>query len=208
MPSKTQIITSNKNKDLARSVLEGLDYVFERHNEAIVIEDDILSGENMLSFLNKSLDKYCNYDAVGSVSAYWFPINVPHKATSQEAFFLKIASSWAWGTWRKEWQKFRKGEDDYSSLKVQSIEREFDLDGSTNFSDLLKNQLYKSKQISSWAILWRWHLFINDKLTLFPYVSLAQNIGFDGTGRHCGSDEKLFVHESDICKSLVPNFPD
>ncbi|HHT34764.1 MAG TPA: glycosyltransferase family 2 protein, partial [Bacteroidales bacterium] len=46
----------------------------------------------------------------------------------------------------------------------------------------------------SWAIRWNATLFLNDILSLNAGKSLVQNIGFDGSGRHSGSDEIYTTH--------------
>lgn len=42
---------------------------------------------------------------------------------------------------------------------------------------------------NSWAIRWNATLFLNDILSVNAGKSLIQNIGFDGSGMHSGSDE-------------------
>jgi hypothetical protein len=45
---------------------------------------------------------------------------------------------------------------------------------------------------NSWAIRWLASALLADKLTLYPNVSLVQNIGFDGTGAHCKHSENFY----------------
>jgi hypothetical protein len=44
---------------------------------------------------------------------------------------------------------------------------------------------------NSWAIRWNASLFLNNILSLNVGKSLVRNIGFDGSGTHCGS-ERLY----------------
>ena len=42
-------------------------------------------------------------------------------------------------------------------------------------------------KLDSWAVRWCYSLFMNGRLTVYPKISRARNIGFDGSGVHCGS---------------------
>ena len=44
---------------------------------------------------------------------------------------------------------------------------------------------------SVWDAYWYQTIFLNRGMTVFPQVSHVQNMGFDGTGLHCG-DEDIF----------------
>jgi hypothetical protein len=49
-------------------------------------------------------------------------------------------------------------------------------------------ELNRDEKINSWAIRWYASIFLNNGLCLHPTRSLVNNIGFDGTGVHCGKD--------------------
>jgi hypothetical protein len=54
---------------------------------------------------------------------------------------------------------------------------------------MLKQQI--KGEVNSWAIRWYASAFIQNKLTLYPGTSLVSNIGFDGTGTHCGEIQEF-----------------
>ena len=60
-------------------------------------------------------------------------------------------------------------------------------------------------EIDSWAIRWQASAFLNDKLTLYPRDSLVKNIGFDGSGVHCGPEQSVFNVEVSSHKVNVEN---
>ena len=192
LPKNTKITFSEVNKDLAKSVLNGMDSVFEVNEKAIVLEDDILVSNNFLSYMNNSLYKYSCSSKAGSITGYWYPTK-KHKARLlkrdySKSFFIPSASSWSWGTWSTVWHKFRSYRFDAEGIKRDKQKLyDFDLEGSYSFSSLLNAQLSSNSKISSWAILWRWFLFDSNLLTLHPDVSMVNNIGFDGSGRHFNS---------------------
>lgn len=44
-------------------------------------------------------------------------------------------------------------------------------------------------KLDSWAIFWYFQFYKNKGLTLYPSKSLVHNIGFDGSGVHCGDNK-------------------
>jgi len=50
---------------------------------------------------------------------------------------------------------------------------------------MLESQL--RGEIDSWAIRWNLSVFMEQGLVLFPKKAMVKNIGFDGSGRHCGN---------------------
>jgi hypothetical protein len=75
----------------------------------------------------------------------------------------------------------------YEALKASARQRyKFDLDGSYDYFAMLERQL--RGEIDSWAIRWHLSCFLRQGLTLYPGITLVQNLGFDGTGTHSGSN--------------------
>jgi hypothetical protein len=129
--------------------------------------------------MNRYLDIYENNDQVISVHGFMYPV----KKKLREPFFLKGADCWGWATWKRGWELF---EADSSALlarlQQQNLESEFNFNGSYDYLSMLKAQI--TGGVDSWAIRWYASAFLNNKLTLYPPVSLIRNIGFDGSGTH------------------------
>lgn len=167
-----------KNKGLANSIIAGVTEVVNRHNNIIVIEDDIVSSKYFLQYMNKALSLYEANNDIISISAYIFPIK-----ELPETFFVKGADCWGWATWKRGWDLF---EPDGSKLLAELEEKQltdlFDLNNSYPYTQMLKDQI--AKKNSSWAIRWYASAFLKNKFTLYPGKTLVKNIGFDGSGEH------------------------
>ena len=57
--------------------------------------------------------------------------------------------------------------------------------------------------INSWAIRAYWTMFTHDEMTLFSNKRLCENIGFDGTGVHCNTEEIIFWENWIIRQLLI-----
>ena len=56
---------------------------------------------------------------------------------------------------------------------------------------MLKHQIEGKN--NSWAIRWYASAFLHNKLTLYPGRSLVNQIGMDGSGTHCNTNEMFDV---------------
>jgi hypothetical protein len=176
------IIEREKNWGLANSIIDGVTGICEKYGKVIVLEDDIKTSVNFLKFMNDGLNKYASHPKVGSISAYFFPINVN---LDKECFLYKNPGSWGWATWKDSWDLFEPdGSILLEQLKTRNLQNKFD--EISVFSNIKTLRMQISGQNNSWFIRWAASLFLNNKLTLTPKYSLVNNIGIDGTGVHCG----------------------
>ncbi len=200
---EVQIIESGINKGLADSVIDGVTEIVNRYGKIIVLEDDLVTAKGFLKYMNTALEKFENADQVMQVSGYIFPLQI--KARS-DSFFLPMATSWGWATWKRAWAFFDPMAKGYEKLKSDSIlASQFDLNDAYSYSSMLISQM-EEKKISSWAIRWWWGIFNKNGLTLFPDASLVKNIGFGSEGTHTrGADPFLLTAFNS--NYFISNFP-
>lgn len=97
---------------------------------------------------------------------------------------MKGAGSWGWATWRRAWATFeRDGNKLLDELELGGRLFEFELGGVAPHTRYLRKTIIGMQD--SWATLWHASCFLNDLHALHPGRSLIQNIGMDGSGRHC-----------------------
>jgi hypothetical protein len=66
---------------------------------------------------------------------------------------------------------------------------EFNLDGAYPYFEMLIRQ--SKNEIDSWAIRWHASMYLLNKMTLYPHVSLVRNTGQDGSGTHYRSIKRF-----------------
>jgi hypothetical protein len=185
------IYEAKENMGLANSVIKGVTEIVNKYKKIIVLEDDLLVDDTFIFFMNQALSKYEETNQVLQISGYMFPIE---KSIEEESFFIPIATSWGWATWKRAWDKFDVEATGYEILNEKvSMAYKFDLNGSYPYSKMLYNQM--SGKIDSWAIRWYWSFFKNHGLCLYPKKSLVNNIGMDGSGTHCHKDDYFMSQE-------------
>jgi hypothetical protein len=172
---------SSKNLGLANSVINGVTETVNKFGKVIVVEDDLVLSPHFLNYMNDALEIYRDELRVMHVAGYMFPV----RGILPETFFYRDTSCWGWATWRRAWEKFEPDADKLlTGLRNNERRRAFDIEGSANYYKML--QMQSTGAIDSWAIRWYASVFLNNGLCLHPGRSLVDNIGHDGTGKHCG----------------------
>ena len=199
----TEIIKNKENKGLANSIVDGINYVLERHERIIVLEDDCIPSDDFIAFMEKCFDKYENNKKVMNVTGYSLPITVPENY-SYDIYFSYRSSSWGWGTWKRAWKYFNRNKSILKEIEKSSNLRKKINRAGEDLIPMLKNQI--EGKLDSWAVFWSINIIKNDGVCINPVKSKIQNIGHDGTGTHCITNDryKVKIVKEDI-NSL--NFP-
>jgi len=181
---RVEVIHRPINYGLAKNIIEGVSEVVSKHGKVIVLEDDILVSPAFLSFMNKGLSYFESEKRVWHISGYVEPIITERSA---DTFLWRAMDCWGWATWEDRWKFYEKDAAKLvSQFSADEILR-FNMEGGYDFwSQVLANL---SGEINSWAVFWYATIFKNKGLCLSPYMAYTQNIGFDGSGVHCGNIE-------------------
>lgn len=181
--ASVEIIYQEKNLGLANSIISGVTSTVSDYGRVIVLEDDLITSPHFLRCMNEALDFYENFSEVASVNAYMYPIS-----DLPEMFFLKASDSWGWATWARAWKIFEPNGEKLLERIIEDKKHDiFNFHGNYPYLDMLKDQI--SGKNDSWAIRWAASTLVENKLGLYLGKSLVQNIGLDGTGRHCGKTD-------------------
>lgn len=202
--SNVDIRVRDTNIGLKNSIREGVNRIFEDHETAIILEDDLVVAPGILSYFNSALREFAEDHRVWSVSAYMY--EVPSYREKQEAFFLPIANPWGWATWRHCWQSPELNETEVSALlKSPSFRKYFDGLSVRDFSSILA--LDEGGLVNSWFIHWYLKIFRSGGLTLWPPQSMVLNVG-DADGTHASAlNLHRFLEKSPLSPTFVPKMP-
>jgi len=188
------IIEREKNYGLANSIIDGVTTLVNKYGKIIVVEDDLVTSKYFLEYMNTALEVYADVHEVVSIHGYMYPT----KMKLPETFLIRGTDCWGWATWKRGWDIFEK---DSKKLLVELQQHDllytFDWDGSYKNSKMLQQQI--NGNVDSWAIRWHASAFLKKKLTLYPSISLVNNIGGDSEGTHTKS-----LHEFQTSVAQIP----
>ena len=184
---KVVIDESDKNRGLANATIRGCTKVITSFGKMIMIEDDDVPTPYFLKFMNEGLNKYENDESVWSICGFVDSKAMPY-TSGDEVFFVNRPSSWGFGTWKRCWDKVIWDTETLRGIfRHKDIIRGFDKWGGRDHYHTMYNLLHGNN--SSWSIRYHFAAYIHDCYSVYPYKSLIENIGLDGSGTHCGSSE-------------------
>jgi len=180
------VVESPGNKGLADSIKTGVTEVIEKHDQVIVMEDDLITSPAFLSYMNEALAYYENRKSVFSIGGYNMPPNMLQIPPDYEydVYVGLRNDSWGWATWKDRWNQVDWSASVYSSLlKNIQMQEAFNRGGDDVFEML---QMQQSGKLNIWSIQFTLAHFVNHAVSILPVVSYVDNLGLDGTGENSG----------------------
>lgn len=190
-----KIIFRERNWGLAHSVIDGVTQVIQEQKRVIVVEDDLLTAPDFLTYMNQALDYYEGDPHVWSVSGYSPGLKVL-KRYQKDVFLYPRACSWGWGTWLDRWETVDWDVTDFDQLasdpkKIRALNR-----GGDDMFEMLQSQ--RQGKNDSWAIRWCYAQSKKNMGCIYPTKSRVQNIGCaEGTHFHDKYDNRYRTELSD-----------
>ena len=95
--TRPTIVCREANLGLAKSIVSAVNYVFEKHDWMILLEDDCVPGPFFFDFMAKCLSKYEDNEKIFGINGYTVPIpddllkNYPF-----DVYFYPRIGSWGW----------------------------------------------------------------------------------------------------------------
>lgn len=172
---------ASDNRGLACSIIAGVTGLLEKFGRIIVLEDDLLTGRDYLTYMNDALDFYAADSRIWSVSGYTPPLK-GLAAWKPDVYFFYRASSWGWATWKNRWDLVDWEMRDYETFVNDPALTAKLARGGSDMPGMLKQQM--EGEIDSWAIRWCYAQSMADMLTVYPRISRVRNMGNDGSGTH------------------------
>jgi len=163
----------------------GQKYLLNKFGKMIWMAEDIVTAAGFLQFINDALNYYENDKRILSITGYTPPIDI---VTSRDAFVLERYNAWGMGIWKEQYDKICRIPQDYA-IKIDKAK--LALNGKDIFQMIHMDAIGK---INAFDVRAMYLQHLQGFLTVYPQKSLVQNIGHDGSGVHCGINNK-FHHD-------------
>lgn len=175
------------NLGLRRNVSEGLDWVFNHAEEAIILEDDCLPDPSFFRFCDELLLRYRNHPEVGVISGANLSPAAVTSGADASYHFSRYCHIWGWATWRRVWQSYDAALKEWPALdqtgwladKVQtSSARNY---WRRHFDDCFQNH---ADGLGTWDVQLVFALWRQNLLSIVPRRNLVANLGFGPDAVH------------------------
>lgn len=175
------VFESEKNKGLASSIIYGVSQIINKYGKVIVLEDDLITKPNFLTFMNLALVYYESENKIQSVNGYSLEVDT----CTNDVYFQQRPFPWGWGTWKDRWDVkiFDKKKIKHVLKTAQGILTKFKRECGDDMPRMLLNSI--NNRNDSWYTRWTFNHFTTNRYAAFPLYSLVSNIGFGEEGTHC-----------------------
>lgn len=175
---------SDVNLGCGRRIATGISSMFERVEQAIILEDDCLPDLTFFRFCDELLNKYRDDERIMSISGFnglgkW-------KSNKQSYHFSFCPIPWGWASWSRAWRYFDYDIKAWAEPKIQQKLKKF-IANDFQYREMAKNfdKAYRKEEgYDFWGYQWFFAVMANSGLTILPSVNLISNIGCNFNATH------------------------
>jgi hypothetical protein len=177
-----EIVDFGKYMPLGPAMIAAVNDVISAHGRIIVVEDDIVTSKDFLSFMNDCLNYYETDKTVFSISGY-SPDMPEIRGMTEDVYMVHRACPWGWGTWSSRWDSYDPYVKEYVNNILNREYRRSIAKWNTDLPMTLDALFFEEGCMDkNWEQQFCFCQFVNRMNVVCPKLSKVRNIGFDGTG--------------------------
>jgi hypothetical protein len=191
---------SDVNLGCALAPSQGISWVFDQVEEAIILEDDCVPSPSFFPYCEELLEKYCFDERVMHIAGN-NPCYRKHSLAHSYAF-SRYTLSWGWATWKRAWQYYDFSMKLWPEVCHSGFLEDVLLDKNaiTSWKRIL--QIAYDKKIDAWDYQWTFTCWLQNGLSIIPETNLVTNIGFGVDATHTSTNSQYL----DLSAEAI-NFP-
>jgi hypothetical protein len=171
---------ARRNTGCGERISSGLDWVFRKEEEAIILEDDCVPSLSFFPYCEEMLKRYRNDARIMHINGSNF--NPERTKNDDSYFFSNYVHVWGWATWRRAWKLYDYSMESWPQTRSEGRMVDIFPDRKemrywTGFFDLT----YEKRIIpTTWDYQWLYAVWTNSGLCITPRHNLISNIGISG----------------------------
>ena len=173
------------------AVSQAITWFFNRVEEGIILEDDILPDVSFFDFCTCLLKQYKHDTRVMMISG----LNIcgEWKSNTQSYHFSYFGGIWGWATWRRAWDHYDVEMRLWNNNEIKDLLKK------KYFTKAQFNRRYEeykkivNNELDTWDYQWGFAKLINSGLNIIPAVNLIENLGFGEEATHTQSTEHVWA---------------
>lgn len=185
-PCEVKTLFREKNHGCAKAVYEAISWFFEQEEYGIIIEDDVIVGQDFFKLCEDLLPRYANEERVMEISAE----NHSGRSDINNSYvYSQFFLCWGWATWRRAWRRMDMTMSAANEISVKYLIKRLGLLRGLMMKRAFVNSYKQIETFNSWATRWYLSILAHDGLVICPGVNLSINIGMNG-GEHYNERDK------------------
>jgi len=186
-PCQVERRFAETNLGLRRNVAEGLDWVFQQTERAIILEDDCLPHPTFFPFCEELLDRYAEDRQVAAIGGTNLEPSVKIPMNDASYYFSRFCHIWGWATWRRAWQLCDHELKEWPALRqtgwLMNIcgHRTSENFWRRHFDDA---HAAHPHGLNTWDVAWVFACWRHSMMSIVPRTNLITNIGCGAEASH------------------------
>ena len=202
-PCEVKTLFRDTNRGIKDGVADAITWFFEQVPEGIILEDDCLPHPDFFRFCAELLVRYRDDERVSQISGVNFQ---PAARTDTSYFFSRYNHVWGWASWARAWAAYDRNLPDLDGFLAGADK--------TGFWDSPQECTYWRKtfawtklgRVKTWDYQWKYTLWREGALCVYPERNLVTNIGFGAGATNTSEDsEEKAKKPLQELGELVPN---
>jgi hypothetical protein len=190
---------SDVNLGCAKRVSSGLDWVFSKFEEAIILEDDCVPHPTFFRFCEELLEKYRHDNRIASISGQ--NVQFGNRRTNCSYYYSRYNHCWGWATWRRAWQHYDYQIELWKEIQSNSFLDDILIDSqAVEYWKKKLKYVYENPAINIWDYQWTFACWMQNSLGIISNGNLISNIGF-------GPDSTNFINSKNNPFENIPSVP-
>lgn len=175
-----------QNLGCRSSMITGISWFFEKEEEGVILEDDIVPDPTFFQFAQELLEKYRDDERIWAIVGNNLSAQAP--IAHPDSYWLSAhgyGAYWGWASWRRSWKKF-----DEKLVKWPEVQRSGSFDkyylseAEKHEASMFFSMIHTGEMITAWDYQFDFAKILAGAANIIPEANLCLNIGFGEGGTH------------------------
>jgi hypothetical protein len=190
-PCRIEINRAPTNLGCRKRVQSGLDWVFDRVERAVIVEDDCVLDTSFFPYARELLDRYESNHQIHLIAASNGQLG--YDTGPDSYYFSRYPIIWGWATWRRTWLQYDRDVDAWPEMKAAGWLKQF-------LSDPLAAEYWGHNfdRIRSGFDTWDYSLIFScwkaNGFSISPKNNLVRNIGWGSDATHTNDSRSPYAN--------------
>jgi hypothetical protein len=167
---------------------EGIGWLFDQVEEAIILEDDCVPRPSFFRFCEELLARYRDDERIMMIGGRYSQYNVDSwsRFFDDSYAFTHHHNCWGWATWKRAWDRYDIRIKGWPELRdTDWLMEMFDDKSVQNIWREIFDRIYSSDDdLDAWDFQWSFAMWARQGLAIKPSTHLVSNIGFGEHATH------------------------
>lgn len=166
----------DQNLGCGPAMSQGIDWVFEHVDRAILLEDDCFPDPSFFPFCDELLERYKDDTRISQIAG--FNLAAPEETFGDANYsFASYPFVWGWATWRRAWANYDFRMSSWPEFRDSGM-----LDGlhvnRSHRATLRREWDWVHAGNGTWDHQWQYTSMSQHGLSIYPSTNLISNLGF------------------------------